>query len=252
MCARFTVLSDTPIASAIAGCAMPFSRNSTIRMPRRCFSGIFQCNAVFSCRIWRLVHLTICSPESDSQGITLTPQRFGTSLPQPPIQSALEVGSYARTAAMDDGQCGLPRDELMPAAETLLEVPLELVRTALDFELAESPVIADSVGETPCVFLTGLHRTERIIAERLHRLTNGPLPWPWIDPDKALPVDRTACRACPGRKPGDRHQTRPRFQSAGHYRWPRCWQNHHRQSHSTHSRRKRCPTLVMRPARPRR
>jgi hypothetical protein len=38
-----------------------------------------------------LVHLTICSPESDSQGITLTPQRFGTSLPQPPIQSALEV-----------------------------------------------------------------------------------------------------------------------------------------------------------------
>src|ERR1700683_4963802 len=82
MCARFTVLSDTPIASAIAGCAMPFSRNSTIRMPRRCFSGIFQCNAVFSCRIWRLVHLTICSPESDSQGITLTPQRFGTSLPQ--------------------------------------------------------------------------------------------------------------------------------------------------------------------------
>jgi exodeoxyribonuclease V alpha subunit len=95
--------------------------------------------------------------------------------------------SYALTEAMDDGHCGLPRHELMPAAETLLEVPLELVRTALDFELAESTVIADSVGETPCVFLTGLHRTERIIAERLHRLTNGPLPWPWIDPDKALP-----------------------------------------------------------------
>jgi hypothetical protein len=28
------------------------------------------------------VHLTICSPESDSQGTTLTPQRFGTALPQ--------------------------------------------------------------------------------------------------------------------------------------------------------------------------
>src|ERR1700729_830382 len=95
--------------------------------------------------------------------------------------------SYALTEAMDDGHCGLPTDELMPAAESLLEVPLELVRTALDFELAEGTVIADSVGETPCVFLAGLHRTERIIAERLSRLTNGPLPWPWIDPDKALP-----------------------------------------------------------------
>ena len=26
-----------------------------------------------------------------------------------------------------------------------------------------------------------------LIAERLMRLANGTLPWPWIDPDKALP-----------------------------------------------------------------
>src|SRR5262245_475594 len=31
------------------------------------------------------------------------------------------------------------------------------------------------------------HRAERTIAERLTRLANGKLPWPWIDPDKALP-----------------------------------------------------------------
>jgi exodeoxyribonuclease V alpha subunit len=28
---------------------------------------------------------------------------------------------------------------------------------------------------------------ERAIAERLLRLANGTLPWPWIDPNKALP-----------------------------------------------------------------
>jgi exodeoxyribonuclease V alpha subunit len=95
--------------------------------------------------------------------------------------------SYALTEAMDNGHCGLPVDELTPAAESLLEVPVELVRTALDFELGEGTVIADRVGETPCIFLSGLHRTERVIAERLLRLTGGPLPWPWIDPDKALP-----------------------------------------------------------------
>ncbi len=45
----------------------------------------------------------------------------------------------------------------------------------------------DRVGETPCVFLAGLHRAERTIAERLLRLANGTQPWPLIDPDKALP-----------------------------------------------------------------
>jgi exodeoxyribonuclease V alpha subunit len=95
--------------------------------------------------------------------------------------------SYALTEAMDEGHCGLPTEQLMPLAEKLLEVSQELIRTALDLELREGTVVADSVGETPCVFLAGLHRAERIIAERLMRLANGTLPWPWIDPEKALP-----------------------------------------------------------------
>jgi exodeoxyribonuclease V alpha subunit len=95
--------------------------------------------------------------------------------------------SYALTEAMDEGHCGLPTDELVPLAEKLLEVTQELIRTALDLELQEGTVVADRVGETPCVFLAGLHRAERTIAERLTRLANGALPWPWIDADKALP-----------------------------------------------------------------
>ena len=95
--------------------------------------------------------------------------------------------SYALTEAMEDGHCGLPTEELVPLAEKLLEVPQQLIRTALELELHDGTVIADRVGETPCVFLTGLHRAERTIAERLLRLANGRLPWPWIDPDKALP-----------------------------------------------------------------
>ena len=57
--------------------------------------------------------------------------------------------SYALTAAMDEGHCGLPTDELVPLAEKLLEVSADLVRTALDLEWTEGTVIADSVGETP-------------------------------------------------------------------------------------------------------
>ena len=95
--------------------------------------------------------------------------------------------SYALTEAMDEGHCGLPTDELIPLAEKLLEVPQELIRTALELELQEGTVVADRVGETLCVFLAGLYRAERTIAERLMRLANGTLPWPWIDPGKALP-----------------------------------------------------------------
>jgi len=95
--------------------------------------------------------------------------------------------SYALTEAMDEGHCGLPTDDLVPLAEKLLEVPQELVRTALDRELADDAVIADTVGDKPCVFLAGLYRAERGIAERLLQLGTGKLPWPWIDPDKAIP-----------------------------------------------------------------
>src|SRR3954468_18362241 len=95
--------------------------------------------------------------------------------------------SYALTEAMDEGHCGLPTEELLPLAEKLLEVPQQLVQTALNLELQEGAVVADRVGETPCVFLTGLHRAERAIAERMTRLANGTLPWPYIDPEKALP-----------------------------------------------------------------
>jgi exodeoxyribonuclease V alpha subunit len=95
--------------------------------------------------------------------------------------------SYALTEAMDEGHCGLPMEELIPLAEKMLEVPRGLIRTALDLELQEGTVVPDRVGETPCVFLAGLHRAERTIAERMMRLANGPLPWPRIDPEKALP-----------------------------------------------------------------
>jgi exodeoxyribonuclease V alpha subunit len=95
--------------------------------------------------------------------------------------------SYALTEAMDQGHCGLPTEELVPLAEKLLEVPQELIRTVVELELQEGSVVADRARETPCVFLAGLHRAERTIAERLLRLANGTSPWPQIDSDKALP-----------------------------------------------------------------
>ena len=95
--------------------------------------------------------------------------------------------AYALTEAMDDGHCGLPGEDLAPLAVELLDVPGELVQTALNLELAEGTVVAAAVAGTACIFLAGLYRAERVIAERFLRIARGQRPWPGIDAGKALP-----------------------------------------------------------------
>jgi exodeoxyribonuclease V alpha subunit len=95
--------------------------------------------------------------------------------------------SFALAEAMEEGHCGLPEERLIPLAETLLEVPGELVRSALALELEAGEVVADALGGERCVFLAGLHRAEREIAERLRRLATGAPPWPAIDAERAIP-----------------------------------------------------------------
>src|SRR2546427_64385 len=95
--------------------------------------------------------------------------------------------SYALSEAMDEGHCGLPTGELVPLTEKLLEVPQELIRTALDLELQEGTVIADRVGETDCIFPPALPGAEPAGAERLPPPARGPWPGQSTDAEKALP-----------------------------------------------------------------
>jgi exodeoxyribonuclease V alpha subunit len=95
--------------------------------------------------------------------------------------------SFALTEAMDDGHCGLPEGELVPLTQKLLEVPEDLITTALALEIQEGTVIADDLDGCRCVFLAGLYRAEREIAERLRTLAVGDPPWPRINADKAIP-----------------------------------------------------------------
>ena len=95
--------------------------------------------------------------------------------------------AYALTEAMDEGHCGLPADELVSLTQTLLEVPVEFVDTALGLELEGGAVMADDLEGHRCVFLAGLYRAEQEIAEKLKALAIGSPPWPAIDADKAIP-----------------------------------------------------------------
>jgi exodeoxyribonuclease V alpha subunit len=95
--------------------------------------------------------------------------------------------SYGLSEAIGDGHCGLPVDELTRTTAELIEVDPGLIRQALDLELADGELVADTVDGAGCVFLAGLHRAEKAIAERLRDLAAGRPPWPPIDVEKAIP-----------------------------------------------------------------
>src|SRR4051794_20907633 len=95
--------------------------------------------------------------------------------------------SFALQTATDEGHCGLPLEALTRLAEQLLEMDEALIRTAIVEELSKGEIVSDTIGEETCLFLKGLHLAEQAIASRLIERASGPLPWPEIDLDKAIP-----------------------------------------------------------------
>ncbi len=108
--------------------------------------------------------------------------------------------NYALLEASGEGHCGLPTAELLKLAGELLAVersdetgatrrePLEpaVIQTALDLELSEGSVVADSLAGEAAIFLAHLHRDERRIAEALQELAQGAQPWGTINAERAI------------------------------------------------------------------
>ena len=95
--------------------------------------------------------------------------------------------SYTLAEAVTEGHCGLPEEDLLPAAEKLLEIPTDILRDALHQELQDEVVVADTIDDRRCIFLGHLWNAEKIIAERLKALAVGKPSWPHIDTAKAIP-----------------------------------------------------------------
>ena len=95
--------------------------------------------------------------------------------------------SFTLSEAVSGGHCGLPEDDLMPMAEQLLEIPPDVLGDALQQELQDGIVVADTIGDRRCIFLGHLWNAEKAIAGRLKVLAVGEPTWPKIDADKAIP-----------------------------------------------------------------
>ena len=94
--------------------------------------------------------------------------------------------SYALLQAVENGDCGLPEEDLLTLAEQLLEIGRDTLAEALRLEVAEESVVLESIDGRPCVFLPHLRRAEEAIAAATRRLQVGRPPWPQIDAEKAI------------------------------------------------------------------
>lgn len=94
--------------------------------------------------------------------------------------------AHVLTEATKEGHCGLPEQELMDAVAKLLEIPMEIIREALEREIKSESLIYVSVDNTPCVFLSKLLYAERSIAYHLRRINTTAVSWPAIKIDKAI------------------------------------------------------------------
>jgi exodeoxyribonuclease V alpha subunit len=95
--------------------------------------------------------------------------------------------SYALAEAAGEGHCGLPRSELVSLAVKLLDIEQRVIEEAIDQELAEQIVIADTVDGIPSVFLESLYNAERSMVSQIKRLRSGTPLWSSVDTDKAIP-----------------------------------------------------------------
>jgi exodeoxyribonuclease V alpha subunit len=88
----------------------------------------------------------------------------------------------------EDGHCAYPHAKLAKHAQTMLDIPPEIIEAAVAHGIAERRLVEgpDSDG-TPLIYLAGFEFAERMLAENLIALSRGQHPCPPVDVEKAVP-----------------------------------------------------------------
>jgi exodeoxyribonuclease V alpha subunit len=97
---------------------------------------------------------------------------------------------YVLLQLTEEGHCGYGREELVTMTATLLEIPEEIIRTAVEYLLQEERIVARTLdtdaGPVPAVFLGNLDLAEKNLAASLIARQAARHPCPEIDLEKAL------------------------------------------------------------------
>lgn len=113
--------------------------------------------------------------------------------------------SHVLLESLDQGHCGLPREELLKLGQELLNVERDVLEEALKAELLSGDLVADTLNkEVPCLFLKGLYLAEKNIAALLKALNRQCPPWgeigatiaiPWVEKSLTITLSPSQKRA---------------------------------------------------------
>jgi exodeoxyribonuclease V alpha subunit len=85
------------------------------------------------------------------------------------------------------GHCTIPRAELITACKKLLRIPEHVIAEAMAIELTQQRLVADTLGDEPCIYIQSLYQAEQLAAEQVRRLMGDELPWGQLDMAYWLP-----------------------------------------------------------------
>jgi exodeoxyribonuclease V alpha subunit len=124
--------------------------------------------------------------------LKLAGELLSVARPSPPASAQPDSGEASGQAEERQGGAATKAPAAtiptVAAGASSNRVPLEpaVIQTALDLELSEGSVVADTLAGEPAIFLAHLHRDERRIASALQQLLQGAAPWGSIDAAKAI------------------------------------------------------------------
>ena len=87
----------------------------------------------------------------------------------------------------DSGHCAAHHQALIKASHELLDIPNTLIEDAIEHEIEEKNLVADTIDDQRCLYPMALYQAETRAATTLTQLNTGAPPWGIIDVITAIP-----------------------------------------------------------------
>lgn len=107
-------------------------------------------------------------------------------IPQDSLIRAQAGVKHVLQSLCDHGHCAAELQTLIKASHTLLNIPHTTIEQAIQLEIADEHLIADTIKDIDCIYPVALYTAEQKAAAHIQRLNTDQLPWKTINIPAAL------------------------------------------------------------------
>ncbi|EAT59085.1 SF1B family DNA helicase RecD2 [Chlorobium ferrooxidans] len=102
-----------------------------------------------------------------------------------PLRARAGVAHVLQELSLE-GHCRVPEPMLLEAAKRLLSIPVQVLEHAITEELSIGTLVRVVDGGESSFYLAALFRAESRVADSIHRILKGRLPWGTLEPLKSI------------------------------------------------------------------